>query len=174
LKEQETEQNSLNLAKEESSATPAPEKPRTERLRPELTRLPALTTFRKLTRRFLLFMLRLIVRLLAKVTVRGLENVPQQGPALVVSNHLGDADAVVGMAFSPRNPDTLAKADLRDYPVVGWLMEKYGVDMSELPVLDDQLRKIKALAGDKHASIDMPKNRKEADELIEKLANGEA
>ena len=47
-------------------------------------------------------------------------------------------------------------------------MEKYGVDMSNLPVTDDQLRKIKTLAGDQKVAI--PKNREEADELIEKLA----
>jgi hypothetical protein len=52
-------------------------------------------------------------------------------------------------------------------------MEKYGVDMSELPVTDDQLRQIKTLAKDKYASMEMPSNRKEADQLIEKLAKGE-
>ena len=47
-------------------------------------------------------------------------------------------------------------------------MEKYGVDMEELPVDDDQLREIKKLASDKE--IVMPKNKKEAAELIEKLS----
>ncbi len=50
-------------------------------------------------------------------------------------------------------------------------MEKYGTDLSQLPVDDDQLRQIKKLAGDK--PFKMPKNKEEAEELIEKLANQE-
>lgn len=48
------------------------------------------------------------------------------------------------------------------------MMEKYGVDMSNLPVTDDQIRHISVLS--KGASYEMPKNRKDADDLIEKLA----
>lgn len=48
------------------------------------------------------------------------------------------------------------------------MFEKYGVDMSELPVTDDQVRQIRDLS--KGASFNMPKNRQEADALIEKLA----
>lgn len=50
------------------------------------------------------------------------------------------------------------------------MMEKYGVDMSELPVTDDQLRTIAKLAKLAGENPGMPKNRKEADEVIEKLA----
>lgn len=49
------------------------------------------------------------------------------------------------------------------------MFEKYGVDMSELPVTDDQIRQINALK--KSASFEMPKNRQAADEMIEKLAS---
>lgn len=51
------------------------------------------------------------------------------------------------------------------------MLEKYGVDMSELPVTDDQLRQIRDLS--KGASVDIPRNRQEADQLIEKLAGGQ-
>lgn len=46
-------------------------------------------------------------------------------------------------------------------------MEKYAVDMAELPVTDDQIRELRKLAGSEYK---MPKNRQEADEMIEKLA----
>jgi len=46
-------------------------------------------------------------------------------------------------------------------------VEKYGTDLSQLPITDDQIRIINKLAGDR--DITMPKNRQEADELIEKL-----
>lgn len=50
----------------------------------------------------------------------------------------------------------------------GMKMEKYGVDMSELPITDDQIRRMKEL-GMTH----FPKNRKEADEKIEEFINKE-
>jgi 1-acyl-sn-glycerol-3-phosphate acyltransferase len=46
---------------------------------------------------------------------------------LVVSNHLGDADFVVGTALPPVVTETLAKAELYDYPVLGKVLDAYGV-----------------------------------------------
>lgn len=105
----------------------APPKPKTERIRSELTRLPPLTPGRKFTRRVLRLLVRLLVFLLTDTRVTGLEHIPEEGPALVVANHLGDADLLIGLAFGPRLPDTLAKVELYDIPVLGWLMEMYGV-----------------------------------------------
>jgi 1-acyl-sn-glycerol-3-phosphate acyltransferase len=57
-----------------------------------------------------------------------MENFPMQGAALIVTNHLGDADVVVSLAFFPRPTESLAKIDLYfDYPALGWLMDAYGV-----------------------------------------------
>lgn len=104
-----------------------PPKPRTETLRTDLVRLPRLTRGRMFVRRLLRGLARLLVWLFTKAEVRGLENVPPQGPVLAVTNHLGDADLVVGMAFSPRIPDTLAKVELYDFPLLGKLLDAYGV-----------------------------------------------
>ena len=49
------------------------------------------------------------------------------------------------------------------------MLEKYGVDMSELPVSDDQLRQLKAFKK-QGAAFEPPKNRAEAEVLLEKLA----
>jgi 1-acyl-sn-glycerol-3-phosphate acyltransferase len=59
--------------------------------------------------------------------VTGLENLPRRGPALLVTNHLGDADFVVGLAVSPIAVDLFAKAELFDYPLLGKVLEAYGV-----------------------------------------------
>jgi 1-acyl-sn-glycerol-3-phosphate acyltransferase len=67
-----------------------------------------------------------VVKLLIKLDVRGRENYPAQGPMLMVSNHLGDADLVVGLALAPRPFDLMGKIELYDFPVVGWLMQIYG------------------------------------------------
>lgn len=102
-------------------------KPRASQVRPELTDLPALTPWRKIIRRILVWVLRLLVRLLTRVTIYGAENRPKKGPVLVVSNHLGDADLLVGMALSVTPPDAVAKAELHDLPILGWLMDLYGL-----------------------------------------------
>jgi 1-acyl-sn-glycerol-3-phosphate acyltransferase len=59
--------------------------------------------------------------------VLGLENYPRQGPALVVINHLGDADAALGLAYFPAETDSLGKAELYDFPFLGKIMDLYGV-----------------------------------------------
>jgi 1-acyl-sn-glycerol-3-phosphate acyltransferase len=71
----------------------------------------------------------LVLFLTCRVKITGLENFPRQGPALLVFNHLGDADVVVGLAYMPSNQiQTLAKIDLFiEYPLLGRIMETYGV-----------------------------------------------
>jgi 1-acyl-sn-glycerol-3-phosphate acyltransferase len=103
------------------------EKPRAEVIRPELTRLPDHSPGRKLFRRLTRGFCRLILLLLTRTKTRGLENFPPVGPALLVSNHLGDADGVLGMAFFPESADALAKMELYDFPLVSQFMEAYGV-----------------------------------------------
>jgi len=61
-----------------------------------------------------------------RVEVRGREYFPESGPLLVVGNHLGDADVVVGMALSLVPVEILGKIELYDFPIAGWLMEAYG------------------------------------------------
>ncbi len=104
-----------------------PPKPVSEVWRPHLTRLPECHRRRRWTRRALRWVARLLVRVTMRVTVRGLEHYPRQGPALVVFNHLGDADVVVGLAVLPVLPEVFAKAELYDLFPWGWLMEAYGV-----------------------------------------------
>jgi 1-acyl-sn-glycerol-3-phosphate acyltransferase len=106
------------------SASP---KPVTPRVRPEITRLPLLTAWRKAARWVIVRLLRLLVRLLTRVHSTGFENLPPDGPVLVVSNHLGDADLVIGLVFAARPVEVVSKADFYDFPVLGWLMETYGV-----------------------------------------------
>jgi 1-acyl-sn-glycerol-3-phosphate acyltransferase len=102
-------------------------KPQSELGRPELTRLPRLTPGRKLARRLLRGLARLAVWLCTRSQVSGLENVPRTGPALVVVNHLGDADLIVGLALSPIFFEVVSKVELYELPVVGTLMKAYGV-----------------------------------------------
>jgi 1-acyl-sn-glycerol-3-phosphate acyltransferase len=106
---------------------PEREKPRASIARPELTRLPRMTWWRKPVRIFLRLLARILVLALTRCKVKGLTNFPRQGPALIVVNHLGDADAVLGLAFFPTPVDALAKMELYDFPLLGGIMQAYGV-----------------------------------------------
>ncbi len=104
-----------------------PPKPISRRAAAEITRLPELTPTRRWFRRLLHRLARLLAVLLTRLEAFGLENVPLEGPALIVTNHLGDADMVAGLAISPRLPDFIAKIELFDFPLLGWIMQGYGV-----------------------------------------------
>jgi 1-acyl-sn-glycerol-3-phosphate acyltransferase len=104
-----------------------PEKPVSEIWKPELVRLPKLTRarlgFRFLARVFI----KAVVRVCLQVTVEGSENFPSQGPALVVINHLGNADIPALFSVLPSPPDALGKVELYDLPILGKLMDWYGI-----------------------------------------------
>jgi 1-acyl-sn-glycerol-3-phosphate acyltransferase len=59
-------------------------------------------------------------RFLVKVEgVRGLENLPLQGPAIVMINHIAFVDPIVVMGLLPRNLVPMAKIEAYRYPVFG-------------------------------------------------------
>lgn len=105
-----------------------PPKPVAEILRPELTRLPEYDFGRWLARRGLKLVEHILVATRLRLTVRGVENFPARGPALIVFNHLGDADIVVILSQLPKyDIDPLAASNLYDIAALRILAELYGV-----------------------------------------------
>jgi 1-acyl-sn-glycerol-3-phosphate acyltransferase len=102
-------------------------KPVTEIWRPELTRLPRLSPARKAFRVFAHGLLKLVCKICLKVSVEGIENFPKQGPVLLVINHLGDSDLPAIISVLPTTPDALGKIELYDVPILGKLMDWYGI-----------------------------------------------
>jgi 1-acyl-sn-glycerol-3-phosphate acyltransferase len=102
-------------------------KPVTEVWRSELTRLPRLSPARQAFRVFAHGLLKLVCKICLKVTVEGIENFPTQGPALLVINHLGDSDLPAVISILPTTPDALGKIELYDVPILGKLMDYYGI-----------------------------------------------
>lgn len=102
-------------------------KPVSDMWRPELVRLPKLTIWRRAFRRFAHGLLKLVAKICLQVSAEGLEHIPKNGPLLIVINHLGDADTPVLISSLPFMPDALGKIELYDFPILGKLMDWYGV-----------------------------------------------
>jgi 1-acyl-sn-glycerol-3-phosphate acyltransferase len=102
-------------------------KPITEVWHPERTRLPKLSPARRAFRVFAHGLVKLVCKVCLKVTAEGLENFPKHGPALIVINHLGDADLPAMISVLPSTPDALGKVELYDVPILGKLMDYYGI-----------------------------------------------
>jgi 1-acyl-sn-glycerol-3-phosphate acyltransferase len=56
-----------------------------------------------------------------------MENFPKHGPALIVINHLGDADVVLLAASIPTVIEGMGTIELNDHRLVGPLFRAYGV-----------------------------------------------
>jgi 1-acyl-sn-glycerol-3-phosphate acyltransferase len=102
-------------------------KPATDWWRPDLVKLPRLTRQRKLFRVLGRLAAKIMVFATMKPVVRGMENFPRRGPALIVINHLGDADVVLLAASIPVTIDGMGKIELNDHWLVGPVFRAYGV-----------------------------------------------
>lgn len=102
-------------------------KPVTDWWRPDLSNLPRLTPARRLFRLFARGVAKLLVLVTLRATVSGLENFPKQGPALIVINHLGDADVVLLAASLPVSIDGLGKVEIDEHWLAGPTFRAYGM-----------------------------------------------
>ena len=67
-----------------------------------------------------------VMRLLFAVRGRGHQHVPRQGPVLLVANHSSVLDPPLVAGLAPRPVAFLAKAELFDVPLLGWLIRRLG------------------------------------------------
>jgi 1-acyl-sn-glycerol-3-phosphate acyltransferase len=106
----------------------APPKPISPIWRPDLTRLPALTPPRRFFRSGLRLLAQTLVCGVTRASFGGLQHLPKSGPALIATNHLGDADVALILAALPAAPEALGKIELLlEYPLLWRLMDWYGV-----------------------------------------------
>ncbi|MFU8771943.1 MAG: lysophospholipid acyltransferase family protein, partial [Anaerolineales bacterium] len=110
-----------------SEVTSPKEKPKSEVIQAHLTRFPRRVWWRRLIRGLSKWLARLLIWIFLRIEKSGLENIPQSGPALIVSNHLGDADFVLLVALGPRPIEAVGKIELYDLPILGKFLDTYGI-----------------------------------------------
>jgi len=83
-----------------------------------------------------------------RITARGLENVPMQGPLVIASNHLNDADPGILCTRIRRPIAFMAKVELFRVPLLAQFLRAYGAfpvrrgeaDLSALRVANENLK----------------------------------
>ncbi len=69
----------------------------------------------------------LVMWFAARLKVDGLSNLPSSGPVILVSNHFNVGDPPVLTYVLPRRIVWMAKQELFDTPVIGWLFRGFGL-----------------------------------------------
>ncbi|RPI88606.1 MAG: hypothetical protein EHM42_04330, partial [Planctomycetaceae bacterium] len=87
----------------------------------------ALATFAVAPRFAIRNLLWILTRLLYRIRVSGLENVPRTGGALLVANHVTWVDGALLLGNVPRHVRMIIYADYARGGVLGWLMQLMGV-----------------------------------------------
>lgn len=67
-----------------------------------------------------------ILRPMLRLTIIGESSIPAEGPLLVVSNHLSNADPILLEAAFPRPLFYMGKAELFENPVFRWILRRFG------------------------------------------------
>jgi 1-acyl-sn-glycerol-3-phosphate acyltransferase len=111
-----------------------------------INRPPRHTTPRK--QRMVKYFLLSLLKIVARVDVQGLENLPA-GPFVAVINHLSSFDTLTGIAVGPiRQATTFAAIEHRSDPIGGWILDQLGViwvrrgeaDREAIKIALDELR----------------------------------
>ena len=78
------------------------------------------------TRRFCNFVLHILFKILLKLEVVGLENVPPEGPLILAMTHTNFLDPVLAGGVMPREVVVMSKAENFRHPILGIIVRLYG------------------------------------------------
>jgi 1-acyl-sn-glycerol-3-phosphate acyltransferase len=100
--------------------------------------------------RITLYVLRIVLKIIARVDITGYENIPTTGGVVVVTNHIGRLDAILGVILSNREDFILMVAEkYQKVPFWRWWAQKvdavwldrYEADFRTLRVVLKRLKK---------------------------------
>lgn len=121
---------------------------------------------------FIRFCMFLYVR---KTTVSGLENVPQTGGAILVSNHMNNADPCVLPGVNKRRIVTMAKKEWFSFPLFGLIFRAIGAFPVDRKGADlAALRQAQAVVNDKMLLLMFPEGTRSKDRQLHRGFPGTA
>ncbi len=68
----------------------------------------------------------IVARTLLRVKIKGRENIPEEGPVVVMSNHISMLDPPLIGSFMPRKISFMAKKELFKNPIIAWFLGALG------------------------------------------------
>jgi 1-acyl-sn-glycerol-3-phosphate acyltransferase len=104
--------------------------------------------FSRIFYEILAFFIRLILRLNGGLEVRGIENIPLKGGALIASNHISYIDPPMIGAITPRMATFMARKGLFDVPVISFILNQFAFPVDrEKPRPSTMKEAVKRLKG---------------------------
>ena len=84
--------------------------------------------------RFAALLIRLIFRINGGLDIKGRENIPLEGGVVIAFNHISFLDPLLAGAALPRRATFMARRELFEVPVLGWMAKHYAlpVDLDRL------------------------------------------
>lgn len=82
-------------------------------------------TDRNLFYRFSTLIIRLVFRINGGLDVKGIDNIPLKGGAIIASNHISYLDPPLISAVLPRRVTFIARKGLFEIPLLGWFIKHY-------------------------------------------------
>jgi 1-acyl-sn-glycerol-3-phosphate acyltransferase len=76
--------------------------------------------------RFFRMLFRILFILVYRIKIEGREHVPETGPLILCANHTSNLDPPLVGSFLQRKVHYMAKAELFEVPVLGWLIPHLG------------------------------------------------
>jgi 1-acyl-sn-glycerol-3-phosphate acyltransferase len=116
-------------------------------------------------------------RLLVRVRIEGIENLPAEGPAILAANHLSFFDSVLLMFDLPRQVRMLGKAEYTDRRITRWLFVGAGmipVRRANIGDTSSALREVEAVLEQGDAIGVFPEGTRSRDGLLHRGHSGAA
>ncbi len=84
--------------------------------------------------------IRLIFHINGGLVVKGRENIPLEGGVIIAFNHISFLDPLLAGAALPRRATFMARRELFDFPVLGWMAKHYALPVDKERLLPSTVK----------------------------------